>query len=66
VLLSFWMDRVRRALFFDSSRGESGATLVEYTFLLVLIAIAAFVAMQFVGAATSNSLNNAGSSLFPP
>jgi Flp pilus assembly pilin Flp len=66
VLLCFWIDRVVHRLVSDSSREESGATLVEYTLLLVLVAIAAFVAMQFVGSTVSNSLNNSGNSLFSP
>ena len=47
-------------------RDELGASLVEYTFLLVLILIVSLVAMELIGGTTANSLNNSGSSLFSP
>jgi len=64
MILAFWMDKVMRLCATRSLRTESGATLVEYTLLLVLIVIAAFVAMQFLGGSVSNSINNSASSLF--
>ena len=41
-----------------SGRSEEGASLIEYTLLLVLVAIVALVALHFFGGTVSNSLNN--------
>jgi Flp pilus assembly pilin Flp len=47
-------------------RGEQGSSVVEYAFLVVLVLLVAFVALQFLGGSVSNSLSSSGSSLFGP
>ena len=42
---------------------ERGASLVEYAFLVALIAIVCVLAVTFVGTATSNHYSVAGSAL---
>ena len=44
---------------------ETGASLVEYALLLALVALAALLALYFLGGTVSNSLSSSGSSLFP-
>jgi Flp pilus assembly pilin Flp len=44
---------------------QNGASLVEYALLLALIAVAALLALYFLGGSVSNSLNNSGNTLFP-
>jgi Flp pilus assembly pilin Flp len=39
-------------------RDETGATLVEYMLLVVLIGVAAIVGMTFLGKTANNRLNN--------
>ncbi|MGH9149358.1 MAG: hypothetical protein ACRD0D_08220 [Acidimicrobiales bacterium] len=48
-----------------SSRGEAGASLVEYALLMGLIALAAFAALRFMGSSLGQSLSQSGSRLFP-
>ena len=64
MIVALWIGNVLRACATRPLRTENGATLVEYTLLLVLVVIAAFVAMGFVGGSVSNSLNNSANSLF--
>jgi Flp pilus assembly pilin Flp len=45
-------------------RHERGATLVEYSLLIALIAIACFVAVQYLGQKTGGGLTDSGSSIF--
>jgi Flp pilus assembly pilin Flp len=47
------------------AKSEAGASLVEYSLLLALVAIACLIALQFVGGSVSNSLNSSGSSIWP-
>jgi Flp pilus assembly pilin Flp len=49
-----------------ATRGDAGASLVEYTLVLMLVALVAFLALQFVGGSAAHSLNNSGSSMFAP
>jgi pilus assembly protein Flp/PilA len=44
-------------------RDESGATLIEYGLVAVLIAVAAIAALRTVGNSTSNTFNNIGTTL---
>ena len=43
--------------------GELGASLVEYAFLVALIAIVCIVAVTFFGDESSNSLSTSGESI---
>ena len=44
-------------------RDETGASMVEYALLVVLIAIVAIVAVRFAGTKVSSTFNNIGSNL---
>lgn len=44
--------------------GEQGTSLVEYTLLIALIALVAFVGLRFFGSARDNSISRSGSALF--
>jgi Flp pilus assembly pilin Flp len=44
----------------DSSRGERGASLVEYALLVALIAVVCIVAVTFVGTSSRDKLGGAG------
>jgi Flp pilus assembly pilin Flp len=46
-------------------RGERGQGLVEYAFILILIAIAALVALQVLGRTTGNLYSNISNGLGP-
>ena len=46
--------------------GDRGASVVEYALLLALIAVICLVAVNTIGAPTSNGLTEAGSSGFGP
>ena len=48
--------RVRAAL--DRLGGEHGATAIEYALMLALIAMVIFVAVAFLGHATSNAFTS--------
>jgi len=48
----------------EADRSERGATLVEYALLIALIAVACFVAVQFLGQKTGAGFSNSGSSIF--
>jgi len=43
---------------------ERGASLVEYALLIALVMVVCFVAVGFLGAASSDSLSRSGSSIF--
>jgi len=43
--------------------GERGASLVEYAFLVALIAVVCLVAIVFLGTSTSSKYSNVGSQL---
>lgn len=45
------------------SRGEDGASLVEYALLIALIALVAFVGFRFFGTSRDNSFSRSASSL---
>ena len=47
-------------------RGREGQTLTEYALILVLIAIAAILAMVFLGSQISRIFSSIGSSLTAP
>lgn len=44
-------------------RDESGQDLVEYTLLLVLLALAVVAALEFLGGAINSGMENAGSEM---
>lgn len=44
---------------------DTGASLVEYTLLLSLIAIAAFGAMSVLGEVVKHSISNSAHAMFP-
>lgn len=46
-------------------RGERGQGLVEYAFILILIAIAALIALQVLGKTTGNLYSNISNGLGP-
>jgi pilus assembly protein Flp/PilA len=48
------------------SPGERGASLVEYAFLVGLIAIVCIVAIAFLGTTTSSKYSNIGSRVEGP
>lgn len=48
---------------FLSLKNEKGQGLVEYALIVVLIALAAIVAMQFLGGSVNNTFSNAGQTL---
>jgi Flp pilus assembly pilin Flp len=47
-------------------RRDSGATLVEYAFLVALIAIVCVAAVSLFGRSAGSNLSRSGSSLFTP
>jgi len=47
-------------------KNERGQGLVEYALIIVLIAIAAIVAMKFLGGSVNNVYSSAGSTLAKP
>ena len=51
VLVTYWVNRL-------TTRGETGASLVEYALLLALIAVAAAAALASLGTTVSNSISN--------
>lgn len=57
--------RTRAVVRLCLAKSEAGASLVEYSLLLALVAIACLIALQFVGGSVSNSLNSSGSSIWP-
>lgn len=44
-------------------REERGASLVEYTFLLILVVVVAIVSLRFFGVTVSGSFGNSGNSV---
>ncbi|KAA0890454.1 Flp family type IVb pilin [Oryzomonas rubra] len=62
------MDTIKLLIFnlLTRAKNEKGQTLVEYALIIVLIALAALVAMRYLGTAVSNSYSNAASSLANP
>ncbi|KAB0666540.1 Flp family type IVb pilin [Oryzomonas japonica] len=47
-------------------KSEKGQTLVEYALIIVLIALAAIVAMKYLGGTVNNTYSNAASTLAKP
>lgn len=45
------------------SRGEEGATMVEYALLVALIAIVAIVAITFIGTSVTEKFNEVGTAI---
>ncbi|HJR91835.1 MAG TPA: Flp family type IVb pilin [Acidimicrobiia bacterium] len=50
---------------FRSEDGTTGASMVEYALIIVLIAIAAFVAVNTVGPPVSEAFSSAGDGFTP-
>jgi Flp pilus assembly pilin Flp len=48
------------------SADDTGANIVEYAFLLVLVAVVAIVALQLLGGSLDHSLSNSGGSIANP
>jgi pilus assembly protein Flp/PilA len=48
------------------SKGDAGASLVEYALLLALIAVVAIGALTFLGSAVSNTLQNIATNINNP
>ncbi|NNF65218.1 MAG: Flp family type IVb pilin [Acidimicrobiia bacterium] len=46
-------------------QSDSGANLIEYGFLAVLIAVAALLSVQFVGGATSSNIDSINPAFSP-
>ena len=47
----------------QDSIGEAGATLIEYLFVVTIIAVGAIGAMQMVGCQLSNTINSIGNAV---
>jgi pilus assembly protein Flp/PilA len=62
-VVSYWQSLVISVLRPRFARTERGATLVEYAFLVALVAIVCILAITFVGTAASAKFSSAGSSL---
>ena len=45
------------------TRGDQGASLVEYVLLMALIALAAFISLRYFGEARNNSLSRSSSAI---
>jgi len=45
---------------------DAGAGIVEYAFLLVLVAVVAIVALQFLGGGIAHSISDSGGSIANP
>lgn len=48
------------------SRGDRGATLVEYTLMIALIALVCVSAVSVMGRQAGSSITNSGNSMFGP
>ncbi len=48
----------------ETWRAEHGASLVEYTLLLLFVVVVALTALTFIGGSTASTLSRSGSSLF--
>lgn len=66
VLVSLGWWAFRRARQFRTCRSENGASLIEYTLLIMLVAMVALVALHFLGGVVSNSLSSDVSSINNP
>ncbi len=51
------------SLFRRLMKNDQGATAIEYTMIISLIAVAAIASMRSVGSKVSNVLGNAGSAM---
>lgn len=62
------MDKIK--LFFINLlcriKSKKGQTLVEYALIIVLVALAAIVAMKYLGGAVNNSYSSAANKLESP
>ena len=54
---------ILREMFFCSSDDERGASLVEYSLLMAMVALACIAAVRFFGTATGGLLSSAVDSL---
>lgn len=52
--------------FMLSMKSQKGQTMVEYALIIVLIALAAILAMKFLGGTVNNTYCNAGQKLTNP
>ena len=52
--------------FILSIKSQKGQTMVEYALIIVLIALAAILAMKFLGGTVNNTYCNAGQKLAAP
>jgi Flp pilus assembly pilin Flp len=59
MIVSWARDRV-------SDKDDTGASLVEYTLLLTLIAVVAIAALSFLGTSASHTLNNVANAINNP
>ena len=48
------------------AKSEKGQTMVEYALIIVLIAMAAIVAMKYLGGTVNNTYSSAASTLATP
>jgi Flp pilus assembly pilin Flp len=56
-------DMDRHGSFIESVRRDDGQTLVEYAFILILVAILAIAALQAIGGSVADMLNQAAEML---
>jgi Flp pilus assembly pilin Flp len=54
----------RRTMRHRRDEDERGATLVEYTLMVALIALACFGAMRFLGSKANDGISTSNSSMF--
>ena len=62
------MDAIKLIFFnlLTRTKSEKGQTLVEYALIIVLIALAAIIAMKFLGTSINTTYSTAGSTLLNP
>lgn len=62
------MDAIKLIFFnlLTRTKSEKGQTLVEYALIIVLIALAAIIAMKYLGTSINTTYSTAGSTLLNP
>lgn len=62
------MDAIKLIFFnlLTRTKSEKGQTLVEYALIIVLIALAAIIAMKYLGTTVNNTYSNAATTLSNP
>lgn len=63
--MAIWQNTLRIWLA-DRARDDRGASMVEYSLLLALIAVVAIAALLFLGHSVNNTLNNVATNMANP